>query len=317
MTKFPSFVEKGLGRTNWLTHEIDVGEAQPIKQRHYAVSPAVEKLMYKYREIKASVELDNYVYRRSEHASGDVVADDLCWKLWIPVSMVPEVVKHTTTTTTGITAQRSATSRNTLVCVCESTVRQPGSNDNSNQATAQRSATSCNTFECVSTAVVPVSPVECIHGHQPAAAKTTREVCVPRGSSGTLSTSSGPSPVYQAWEHQSPVRGPSYRHTDSLPTDPTWRPDLRGVEGILGRRDIVIRFLLSGLHPLAPPGRSELAPKIWRRKARGERRNGSRESLLVLLDQSWVRSQVIRADFSGGNFSLSADALAALSSRPR
>ncbi|KAL7723714.1 hypothetical protein ACLKA6_018065 [Drosophila palustris] len=125
--------------------------------------------------------------------------------------------------------------------------------------------------------------------------------------------------VYEqrAWEHQSPVRGPSYRHTDSLPTDPTWRPDLRGVEGILGRRDIVIQFLLSGLHPLAPPGRSELAPKIWRRKARGERRNGSRESLLVLLDQSWVRSQVIRADFSGGNFSLSADALAALSSRPR
>ncbi|KAM8702047.1 hypothetical protein ACLKA7_001962 [Drosophila subpalustris] len=109
-----------------------------------------------------------------------------------------------------------------------------------------------------------------------------------------------PSPVHQAWEHQSPVRGPSYRHTDSLPTDPTWRPDLRGVEGILGRRDIVIRFLLSGLHPLAPPGRSELASKIWRRKARGERRNGSRESLLVLLDQSWVRSQVIRADFRAG-----------------
>ncbi|KAL7723087.1 hypothetical protein ACLKA6_008395, partial [Drosophila palustris] len=109
-----------------------------------------------------------------------------------------------------------------------------------------------------------------------------------------------PSPVHQAWEHQSPVRGPSYRHTDSLPTDPTWRPDLRGVEGILGRRDIVIRFLLSGLHPVAPPGRSELASEIWRRKARGERRNGSRESLLVLLDQSWVRSQVIRADFRAG-----------------
>ncbi|KAM8702148.1 hypothetical protein ACLKA7_005592 [Drosophila subpalustris] len=109
-----------------------------------------------------------------------------------------------------------------------------------------------------------------------------------------------PSPVHQAWEHQSPVRGPSYRHTDSLPTDPTWRPDLRGVEDILGRRDIVIRFLLSGLHPLAPPGWSELASKIWRRKARGERRNGSRESLLVLLDQSWVRSQVIRADFRAG-----------------
>ncbi|KAL7726614.1 hypothetical protein ACLKA6_010479 [Drosophila palustris] len=50
-----------------------------------------------------------------------------------------------------------------------------------------------------------------------------------------------PSPVHHAWEHQSPIRGPSYRHTDSLPTDLTWRPDLRGVEGTLGRRDIVIR----------------------------------------------------------------------------
>ena len=29
------------------------------------------------------------------------------------------------------------------------------------------------------------------------------------------------SPVHQAWEHRSPVRGPSYRHTDSLPTDLT------------------------------------------------------------------------------------------------
>ncbi|KAL7725189.1 hypothetical protein ACLKA6_017345 [Drosophila palustris] len=109
-----------------------------------------------------------------------------------------------------------------------------------------------------------------------------------------------PSQVHQAWEHQSPVRGPSYRHTDSLPTAPTWRPDLRGVEGTLERRDIVLRFFLSGLHPLAPTGRSELASKIWRRKARGERRNGSRESLLVLLDQSCVRCQVIRADFRAG-----------------
>ncbi|KAM8718738.1 hypothetical protein ACLKA7_001451 [Drosophila subpalustris] len=109
-----------------------------------------------------------------------------------------------------------------------------------------------------------------------------------------------PSPVHHAWELQSPVCGPSYRHTDSLPTDPTWRPDLRGVEGTLGRRDIVIRFLFSGLHPLAPPGRSELESQLWGGKARGERRNGSRESLLVLLDQSWVRSQVIRADFQAG-----------------
>ena len=43
---FPSFAEKGLGKTNWLTHDIEVTESRPIKQRHYAVSPAVEKLMY-------------------------------------------------------------------------------------------------------------------------------------------------------------------------------------------------------------------------------------------------------------------------------
>ncbi|KAL7723228.1 hypothetical protein ACLKA6_007791, partial [Drosophila palustris] len=156
-----------------------------------------------------------------------------------------------------------------------------------------------NTLECVCTAVVQGSPAEYIHGHRPAAAKTTREVCFQGEAATPFLRAAGkpPLPVHQAWEHQSPDRGPSYRHTDSLPTDPTWRPDLRGVEGILGRREIVIRFLLSGLHPLAPPGRSELASKIWRRKARGERRNGSRESLLVLLDQSWVRSRVIRADF--------------------
>jgi len=29
-----------------LQHEIDVGTAKPIKQRHYPVSPAIEKLMY-------------------------------------------------------------------------------------------------------------------------------------------------------------------------------------------------------------------------------------------------------------------------------
>ena len=43
---FPSFSKLGLGKTNILAHEIDVGENRPIKQRHYPVSPAIEKLMY-------------------------------------------------------------------------------------------------------------------------------------------------------------------------------------------------------------------------------------------------------------------------------
>lgn len=44
---FPNFEKQGLGRTSLITHNIDVGDASPIKQRHYPVSPAIEKLMFK------------------------------------------------------------------------------------------------------------------------------------------------------------------------------------------------------------------------------------------------------------------------------
>lgn len=43
---FPSFNKLGLGRTNLISHKIDVADAPPVKQRHYAVSPAVQKEMY-------------------------------------------------------------------------------------------------------------------------------------------------------------------------------------------------------------------------------------------------------------------------------
>lgn len=44
---FPDFDTQGLGRTELSKHEIDVGQAKPIKQRFYPVSPAVEKLIFK------------------------------------------------------------------------------------------------------------------------------------------------------------------------------------------------------------------------------------------------------------------------------
>lgn len=44
---FPNFEKQGLGRTSLIEHKIDVGESPPIKQRHYPVSPAIEKLMFK------------------------------------------------------------------------------------------------------------------------------------------------------------------------------------------------------------------------------------------------------------------------------
>lgn len=44
---FPSCEKHGLGRTSLIKHHIEVGDASPIKQRHYPVSPAIEKLMFK------------------------------------------------------------------------------------------------------------------------------------------------------------------------------------------------------------------------------------------------------------------------------
>lgn len=44
-TDFPSFAVEGLGRTSLITHSIDTGDAKPIKQRHYPLSPAVQSLV--------------------------------------------------------------------------------------------------------------------------------------------------------------------------------------------------------------------------------------------------------------------------------
>lgn len=43
---FPNYETQGLGRTSLIQHKIDVGITDPIKQRFYSVSPAVEKLMF-------------------------------------------------------------------------------------------------------------------------------------------------------------------------------------------------------------------------------------------------------------------------------
>ncbi|XP_017478435.1 PREDICTED: uncharacterized protein K02A2.6-like [Rhagoletis zephyria] len=52
---FPN-ATKGLGRTTFIQHHIDVGEAKPVKQRFYPVSPAVEKLLY--NEIDRMLQLE-------------------------------------------------------------------------------------------------------------------------------------------------------------------------------------------------------------------------------------------------------------------
>ena len=46
ISTFPSFEAKGLGRTSSIEHKIDTGDSEPVKQRHYPYSPAVQKLVF-------------------------------------------------------------------------------------------------------------------------------------------------------------------------------------------------------------------------------------------------------------------------------
>ncbi len=52
---FPNFEKQGFGRTSLIKHHIDTGNASFVKQRHYAISPAVEKVLY--TEIDRILEL--------------------------------------------------------------------------------------------------------------------------------------------------------------------------------------------------------------------------------------------------------------------
>lgn len=44
--QFPCFTTRGLGKTTLEVHTIDTVRARPVKDRHYPVSPAVQKLLY-------------------------------------------------------------------------------------------------------------------------------------------------------------------------------------------------------------------------------------------------------------------------------
>lgn len=53
---FPAFSKEGLGRTSVISHVIDVSSSTPIKQRHFPVSPAIEKLIY--AELDRMLQMD-------------------------------------------------------------------------------------------------------------------------------------------------------------------------------------------------------------------------------------------------------------------
>lgn len=45
MCALPSYKIKGLDRTSLISHTTDTSDSEPIKNRHFAVSTAVEKLL--------------------------------------------------------------------------------------------------------------------------------------------------------------------------------------------------------------------------------------------------------------------------------
>lgn len=61
---FPSNAKEGLGRTTIEKHTINTGDTEPIKQRHYPVSPAIENLMNE--ELDRMLALD--IIEESERA---------------------------------------------------------------------------------------------------------------------------------------------------------------------------------------------------------------------------------------------------------
>jgi len=53
---FPSYEREGLGKTNLIHHSIVMETSIPLKQRHWPISPAKEKLMFD--EVEKMIELD-------------------------------------------------------------------------------------------------------------------------------------------------------------------------------------------------------------------------------------------------------------------
>jgi len=47
-----------------------------------------------YAEATSKGVADRFLYRRNDHATGDLLHDTFAWKLWIPSELVPEILKR-------------------------------------------------------------------------------------------------------------------------------------------------------------------------------------------------------------------------------
>lgn len=55
ISMFPSLAKQELGRISLVSDHIDLGDAKSIKQRHYSISPGLEKLSAKLSEGRSAV----------------------------------------------------------------------------------------------------------------------------------------------------------------------------------------------------------------------------------------------------------------------
>jgi len=71
ISTLPSYEKEGLGRTHLIEHHIDVGSSLPVKQKHWSVSPAKEKVMFS--EIENMLAMDVIEESRSPWSSNCVL----------------------------------------------------------------------------------------------------------------------------------------------------------------------------------------------------------------------------------------------------
>lgn len=93
LEEIPSYNKIGLGRTNLLVHDIDVGTAVPVKQRVYPLSPAMLKIMNK--EMNEMIKLDIIEKCESSPWSSNLVMVKKLNGTWRLCLDAREINKHT------------------------------------------------------------------------------------------------------------------------------------------------------------------------------------------------------------------------------
>jgi len=70
---------------------VDLDSKEFKKAEYVDLVEKVKANQANFPDLKAD---NGYVYRKSEHSTGEQIHDDYAWKLWIPKELVPEILKR-------------------------------------------------------------------------------------------------------------------------------------------------------------------------------------------------------------------------------